>query len=124
MPALARATLQRAVRLQPSNPQTWLTLGRYDLTNDPAAALPEFQAAIYLNPESIAPESIANKQREAIEIYDDYIQAVRASSSLKTASASPTASRCRRAPGTPPARRTLICSNPKSASRPVSVRRL
>ena len=29
--ALARATLQRAVRLQPSNPQTWLTLGEYDL---------------------------------------------------------------------------------------------
>ena len=29
-PALARATLERAVRLQPSNPQTWLALGRYD----------------------------------------------------------------------------------------------
>src|SRR5438046_2166500 len=25
--ALARATLQRAVRLQPSNPQTWIALG-------------------------------------------------------------------------------------------------
>ena len=82
-PALARATLQRAVRLQPSNPQTWLTLGRYDLTSDPAAALPEFQAAVYLNPQSIAPEAIANKEREAIEIYNDYVEAVRASSSSK-----------------------------------------
>ncbi len=87
-PALARATLQRAVRLQPSNPQTWLTLGRYDLTSDPAAALPEFQAAVYLNPQSIAPEAIANKQREAIEIYNDYVEAVRASRLLKTVSAS------------------------------------
>ena len=82
-PALARATLQKAVRLQPSNPQTWLTLGRYDLTNDPGAALPEFQAAVYLNPQSIAAESIADKQREAIEIYDDYIRAVRASGTSK-----------------------------------------
>ena len=38
-PALARATLQRAVHLQPSNPQTWLALARYDLASDPAAAL-------------------------------------------------------------------------------------
>ena len=38
-PALARATLQRAVRLQPSNPQTWLHLGEYDLP--PAARTPE-----------------------------------------------------------------------------------
>ena len=35
-PALARATLQHAVRLQPSNPQTWLALGRFDLRADPA----------------------------------------------------------------------------------------
>ena len=37
-PALARATLQRAVRLQPSNPQTWLTLGEYDLAHQRASA--------------------------------------------------------------------------------------
>ena len=29
----ARATLQKAVRQQPSNPQTWLTLGRFDLAD-------------------------------------------------------------------------------------------
>jgi cytochrome c-type biogenesis protein CcmH/NrfG len=87
-PALARATLERAVRLQPSNPQTWLVLGRYDLTSNPSAALKELQAAIYLNPESIAPEAIAGGQGEAVEISNDYIQALRAASAIRSASAS------------------------------------
>jgi len=78
-PAQARATLQRAVREQPSNPQTWLALGRFDLAGNPRAALTELQAAIYLDPESIAPEllSPARGDREAVEIYNDYIQALR-----------------------------------------------
>jgi tetratricopeptide (TPR) repeat protein len=74
---LARATLQRAIRLQPSNPQTWLALGRFDLASDPRAALQELQAAIFLNPESIAPEALA-KEGQAVEIHNDYIQALRA----------------------------------------------
>jgi hypothetical protein len=90
-PSLARATLQRAVRLQPSNPQTWLALGEYDLFNDGAtvaagaveggarSALSELAAAIYLNPESIAPEAIAKGNPEAIRIQNDYVQALRAS---------------------------------------------
>src|SRR6185437_11118713 len=77
-PALARATLQRAVRLQPSNPQTWLTLGEYDLTRDSRAAVRELEAAIYLNPESVAPEAIAQGNPEAIAIQNDYVQALRA----------------------------------------------
>ncbi len=79
-PARARATLERAVRLQPSNPQAWLVLGRYDLQSspsDPRAAVKELRAAIYLNPESISPEAIAAGDREAIEIHNDYIQALR-----------------------------------------------
>jgi len=78
-PVRARATLQRAVREQPSNPQTWLALGRFDLAGNPHAALTELQAAIYLDPESIAPEllSPARGDREAVEIYNDYIQALR-----------------------------------------------
>jgi O-Antigen ligase len=78
--ALAQATLQRAVRLQPSNPQTWLALARHNLTSEPAAAVKELQAAIYLNPESIAPEAIAPPYAnpEYVEIYNDYIQALRA----------------------------------------------
>jgi O-antigen ligase len=83
--ALARATLQRAVRLQPSNPQTWLALGRYDVANDPRAALQEIQAAIYLNPEAIAPEALA-KERQAVEIHNDYIQALRAAQAPAPAS--------------------------------------
>ncbi len=76
--AQARATLQRAVRKQPSNPQTWLELGRYELVHAPASAVKDFQAAIYLNPESIAPEAIADGNREAIAIQNNYIEALRA----------------------------------------------
>ncbi|HLB21963.1 MAG TPA: O-antigen ligase family protein, partial [Solirubrobacteraceae bacterium] len=86
-PAFARATLQRAVRLQPSNPQTWLTLGEYDLTRSPRAALQELEAAIYLNPESVAPEAIAAGNPEAIAIQNDYVQAYRAASAQATAAA-------------------------------------
>ncbi len=63
--ALARATLQKAVQMQPSNPETWLTLGEYDLKNDPRAAVAELRAAVYLNPESIAAQNA-------------YVQALRA----------------------------------------------
>ncbi|HEY4809432.1 MAG TPA: O-antigen ligase family protein, partial [Solirubrobacteraceae bacterium] len=79
-PALARATLAHAVRLQPSNPQTWLVLGRYDLTNGgrPQTAVKELEGAIYLNPASISAEAIDNGEREAIEIHNDYLQALQA----------------------------------------------
>ncbi len=76
--AQAKATLQKAVRKQPSNPQTWLTLSRYDLTREPKAALKELQAAIYLNPESISPEAIADGNPEAIAVENEYIEALRA----------------------------------------------
>jgi hypothetical protein len=86
-PALARATLQRAVRLQPSNPQTWLTLGEYDITRSPRAAVHELEAAIYLNPESVAPDAIAGPHAnpEAISIQNAYVQALRAASAQETA---------------------------------------
>ncbi len=78
-PALAQATLERAVRLQPSNWETWLRLGRYDVSSDPRAAVKDLQAAIYLNPESIAPEEIADGNVEAIRIHNEYIQALESS---------------------------------------------
>jgi O-antigen ligase len=77
--ALARATLARAVRLQPSNPQTWLALGESDLARDPRSALNELSAAIYLDPMSIAPELIARGSPQAIAIENDYVAALRAS---------------------------------------------
>ena len=91
-PALAKATLQRAVRLQPSNPQAWLALARYDLSSEPAVALKELQAAIYLNPELIAPEAIAPPypNPESVEIYNDYVQALRASGTASATSAART----------------------------------
>ncbi len=82
-PELARATLQHAVRLQPSNPETWLRLGEYDLSSGgegrPQAAVNELGAAIYLNPQSIAPEAIAQGNPEAISIQNAYVEALRAS---------------------------------------------
>ncbi len=104
-PALARATLERAVRLQPSNPQTWLELGRYDIAGDPQAAVKELQAAIYLDPESIAPEAIADGRREAIEIHNDYIVALQASARLPAPLKSATGSRARAGGGGRPAGR-------------------
>jgi O-antigen ligase len=87
-PTLARATLVRAVRKQPSNPQTWLVLGRYDLTRNPQASAKELQAAIFLDPESISPEAIAVGNHEAIEIHNDYIHALSAAVALRSASES------------------------------------
>jgi len=77
--ARARATLQETVRMQPSNPQAWVELARYDLKDRPGAALKEFQAAVYLNPESIAPEEISGPaaQPESIEIYDRLVELIR-----------------------------------------------
>ncbi len=79
--ALARTTLGRAVRLQPSNPRTWLELALFDLPKNPRAALSELQASIYLDPGSISPESIAAGRSEAIELHNDYVQALRATAS-------------------------------------------
>ena len=93
--ALARATLQRGVRLQPSNPKSWLNLGRQDLASGaPQAALHELQAAIYLDPESISPEELAPPypNRESVAIYNDYIAALRATQAatpVKSATGSP-----------------------------------
>ncbi len=87
-PTLAHDTLAKAVRIQPSNPQTWLVLGRYDLTDgNPQAAVHELQAAIYLDPESISPEALADGEREAIEIHNDYIQALEAAARQSAARA-------------------------------------
>jgi O-antigen ligase len=89
--AAARATLAKAVHLQPSNPQTWLELGRFDLAGNPKAALEELRAAIYLNPETIAPEEIGGPypNAESVGIYNDYIEALRKQpATLRTATGS------------------------------------
>jgi hypothetical protein len=76
--AQARATLQRAVRLQPSNPQTWKALGEYDLqSHDPRDALNELRAAIYLNPQTIAPEATIAYNPGLIDVRNAYLLALR-----------------------------------------------
>jgi tetratricopeptide (TPR) repeat protein len=110
--ALARATLQKAVHMQPSNPETWSTLGEYDLHSNPAAAEEELRAAVYLDPQSIATQNA-------------YVEALRANQAHRSAAGvaaqkrarRPSASNTARAPGTPPAPFTSISLKRKSASR-------
>jgi cytochrome c-type biogenesis protein CcmH/NrfG len=111
--ALARTALQKAVQMQPSNPQAWLELGQYDISTNPRAAVSELRAAVYLDPESIPIQNV-------------YVQALRAAPNaiaqkrLRT----PLASSVRRAPGKPPAPRTATSSKPKSVSSSASRRRV
>lgn len=118
-PALARATLQRAVRLQPSNPQTWMALGQYDLVRDPAAAVHELAAAIYLNPESISPEALATGNPESIALQNDYVQALRASSAQAAAAkARQHAQRVRAARKRKAQRQARRAANARATSKP------
>jgi O-antigen ligase len=116
--ALARATLQKAVRLQPSNPETWLTLGEYDLASDPRAAVGELRAAVYLNPESIPDQ---NAYVRALRAVPQASPQTRAHAQKRRRR--PLASNTRRAPGRPPAPTTVTSSKPKSASSSASPRR-
>jgi tetratricopeptide (TPR) repeat protein len=80
---LARATLARSVHSQPSNPQTWQTLGEYDLNaGADQMARNELRAAVFLNPQSV-------------ETQNDFVLALRAT----PAPASRTPTRALRAPG-------------------------
>jgi hypothetical protein len=77
--AAARATLEHAVHLQPSNPQTWQALGEYDLrAGNPRAALNEMRAAVYLNPEAVAPRATIEHDEELLSLQNDYLLALRA----------------------------------------------
>ena len=76
--ALARSTLVQAVHLQPSNPQTWQTLGEYDLRmGNPKAALNELRATVFLNPEAVAPLSAIEHDPGLLAIQNAYLQALR-----------------------------------------------
>ena len=129
------------MRLQPSNPQTWLALGEYDLrTGQPQAALKELRAAVYLNPEAIAPEADIAENAELISIQNDYVQALRDTASgggtaraldseaPYAADRRPSSTRPRAAERLRPAAArgaaTSICSKPKSSSSAASVRRV
>lgn len=99
---LARSTLQKAVHMQPSNPETWSTLGEYDLHTNPSAAVRELRAAVYLDPQSVALQNV-------------YVEALRAAGPAALTPAQKRerralASSTARAPGTPPAPRTSTSS--------------
>jgi hypothetical protein len=79
MPSAARSTLARAVHLQPSNPRTWQELGEFDLRAGMSrSALNELRAAVYLNPEAVAPQATIANDAELLTLQDDYLQALRA----------------------------------------------
>jgi cytochrome c-type biogenesis protein CcmH/NrfG len=65
--AAARATLQRAVRLQPANPQTWLWLGQFELAHGNARrALRLLGAAIYLDPQGPEAQSAYAQAQQTV----------------------------------------------------------
>jgi O-antigen ligase len=104
--ALARATLVRAVHLQPSNPQTWQTLGEYDLRSGNAkSAMSELRAAVYLNPEAIAPLSAIQYDPALLALHNDYLEALRETASQTAAVKSVTVVR---SPATVAARRAAL----------------
>jgi Flp pilus assembly protein TadD len=104
--ALARATLVRAVHLQPSNPQTWQTLGEYDLRSGNAkSAMSELRAAVYLNPEAITPLSAIQYDPALLALHNDYLEALRETASQSAAVKSVTVVR---SPATVAARRAAL----------------
>jgi O-antigen ligase/tetratricopeptide (TPR) repeat protein len=116
--AAARATLQKAVRLQPSNPRTWVALGMFDLGEQPEAALQELRAGIYLDPASISPEALAAGHPEAIATYNAYVQALRAVTQKQSASVKrPPAVRAKAKAAVKAKRKAALRSAPASRAR-------
>lgn len=77
----ARGDLQRAVRLQPSNPATWQRLAEFELNqlNDRSAGLHDLGAALYLDPQSM-------------QEINDYLDALRQPGSSATFPSAPATS--------------------------------
>jgi hypothetical protein len=67
--AKARATIERAVQLQPSNPQTWYDLAYFDFNalDAPADALRDLAPAIFLDPESTYSQQLYTELLPAAE---------------------------------------------------------
>ena len=131
-PELAQATLEKAVRLQPSNPQTWLALGRYELQRRPRGGrVKELRGGDLPEPRVDLPEAIADGRRSGS---DRNPRTTSSNGCAAPAAARPSAAQKRERTacasstrGTSagaPAPRTSICSKPKSSSSRASVRRL
>ncbi len=85
----AAATYAKAVHVQPSNWQTWEALGEYDLAaGNPRAALEALRAAVYLNPQAIAPPATINE--ELLALQHDYLRALRATATTPQSRAATT----------------------------------
>ena len=71
-PDAARVALERAVRLEPANAETWRRLGRFRLNvaDDPRAALEAFEIAYYLDPQAPRSASDVLEARRTLEAGD------------------------------------------------------
>ncbi len=66
------------MHLQPVEPQDLAGARRIrPARGQPQAALQELRAAIYLNPESVAPRRKSPRNGELLSIQNDYLQALR-----------------------------------------------
>jgi cytochrome c-type biogenesis protein CcmH/NrfG len=67
-PMAARAALEKAVLLEPANPETWRRLGRFrlDVARDPRGALEAFKAEYYLDPTSFSGPADVLEARRAL----------------------------------------------------------
>jgi tetratricopeptide (TPR) repeat protein len=75
--AAAQATYEQAVHVQPSNWLTWEALGEYELqVGDSQRALNALRAAVYLNPQAVAPGATVDDE-ELLGLRNDYLQALR-----------------------------------------------
>ncbi len=114
--AQARATLERAVRLQPSNPRTWLALGRFDLAGNPQAAVAG-DAGRHLPRPGVDLAGSAHgrdtpKRRDLRRLRAGAARRRAAGSGRQNRDRTALASKSRRAPGGPAARRTESRSKP------------
>jgi hypothetical protein len=75
--AAASATYEHAVHIQPSNWQTWEALGEYELqVGNPRGALNALRAAVYLNPQAVAPGATIDNE-ELLSLRNAYLEALR-----------------------------------------------
>jgi cytochrome c-type biogenesis protein CcmH/NrfG len=66
----AQRALERAVRVQPANPETWRRLGRLRLSalSEPRPALRDFQAALFLDPQDPQSQSDVIEASRAVGV--------------------------------------------------------
>jgi O-Antigen ligase len=122
--AAAAADYERAVHLQPSNFKTWQALGEYDLAvGRSSAALEALRAAVYLNPQAVAPPASIATNGELLTIQDAYLRALRAVGSKGGTSAPGGGAATTTQPAGTAPRRGVLFSSPQNRPRTAAASR-